>query len=72
MADIVVLGVGVCGLASAALLAEEGHDVVVLERDRTGRCSLGRRRGRAGRVMAWRSSRASSPASPFASISEAS
>jgi phytoene dehydrogenase-like protein len=37
MADIVVLGAGVCGLASAALLSEEGHDVVVLEWDRTGR-----------------------------------
>lgn len=36
MADIVVLGVGVCGLAPAALLAEEGHDVVVLERDPDG------------------------------------
>ena len=34
MADIVVLGAGVCGLAFAALLAEDGHDVVVLERDR--------------------------------------
>lgn len=36
MARIVVLGAGVCGLASAALLAEDGHDVVVLERDRAG------------------------------------
>jgi 2-polyprenyl-6-methoxyphenol hydroxylase-like FAD-dependent oxidoreductase len=36
MADIVVLGAGVCGLASAALLAEDGHEVVVLERDRAG------------------------------------
>ena len=34
MADIVVMGAGVCGLAAAALLAEDGHDVVVLERDR--------------------------------------
>jgi 2-polyprenyl-6-methoxyphenol hydroxylase-like FAD-dependent oxidoreductase len=34
MADIVVLGAGVCGSASAVLLAEDGHDVVVLERDR--------------------------------------
>ena len=34
MADIVILGAGMCGLASAALLAEDGHDVVVLERDR--------------------------------------
>jgi len=51
MADIVVLGAGVCGLASAALLSEEGHDVVVLEWDRTGRWSPSRRRGRAGRVI---------------------
>ncbi len=36
MADVVVLGAGVCGLASAVLLAEDGHDVVVLERDRAG------------------------------------
>jgi len=36
MADVVVLGAGVCGLASAALLAEDGHDVVVLERDQAG------------------------------------
>jgi len=36
MADIVVLGAGMCGLASAKLLAEDGHDVVVLERDRAG------------------------------------
>ena len=34
MARIVVLGAGVCGLAAAALLAADGHDVVVLERDR--------------------------------------
>jgi hypothetical protein len=34
MADIVVLGAGACGLAPAALLAEAGHDVVGLERDR--------------------------------------
>lgn len=36
MADIVVLGAGMCGLASAALLAQDGHDVTVLERDRGG------------------------------------
>ncbi len=33
MAHIVVVGAGVCGLASATLLAEDGHDVTVLERD---------------------------------------
>src|SRR5215213_1485615 len=30
---IIVLGAGVCGLASAMLLARDGHDVTVLERD---------------------------------------
>ncbi len=33
MAGILVLGAGVCGLASALLLARDGHDVTVLERD---------------------------------------
>jgi phytoene dehydrogenase-like protein len=33
MAHIVVVGAGVCGLASATLLAGDGHDVTVLERD---------------------------------------
>lgn len=36
MARIVVLGAGMCGLACAALLADDGHDVTVLERDRGG------------------------------------
>jgi 2-polyprenyl-6-methoxyphenol hydroxylase-like FAD-dependent oxidoreductase len=36
MADIVVLGAGVCGMAAAALLAQDGHRVVVAERDRAG------------------------------------
>ncbi len=33
MADIIVLGGGLCGLASALLLARDGHEVTVLEQD---------------------------------------
>ena len=33
MADIVVTGAGVSGLIGAMLLAQDGHDVIVLERD---------------------------------------
>lgn len=33
MADVVVLGAGVCGLATALLLARDGHEVTVLEQD---------------------------------------
>jgi 2-polyprenyl-6-methoxyphenol hydroxylase-like FAD-dependent oxidoreductase len=37
MAEIVVLGAGVVGLGTAMLLAKDGHDVTVLERDATPR-----------------------------------
>jgi 2-polyprenyl-6-methoxyphenol hydroxylase-like FAD-dependent oxidoreductase len=34
VANIIVLGGGVCGLAAAVLLARDGHDISVFERDR--------------------------------------
>lgn len=33
MAGVIVLGAGVCGLATAMLLSRDGHEVTVLERD---------------------------------------
>ncbi len=33
MARIIVMGGGVCGLAGGMLLARDGHEVTVLERD---------------------------------------
>jgi 2-polyprenyl-6-methoxyphenol hydroxylase-like FAD-dependent oxidoreductase len=33
MADIVIVGGGICGLGTALLLARDGHEVTVLERD---------------------------------------
>lgn len=43
MSRIVIIGAGVAGLATAGLLARDGHDVVVLEKnDRVG--------GRAGTI----------------------
>ena len=33
MADILIVGAGICGLGTALLLARDGHDVTILEKD---------------------------------------
>jgi len=33
MSKIIVVGAGVCGLSAGLLLARDGHDVTLLERD---------------------------------------
>ena len=33
MADVLIIGGGICGLGTALLLARDGHDITVLERD---------------------------------------
>ena len=48
MADILVLGAGLTGLTTAMLLARDGHDVTVLERDAAAPAA--RRRGRLDRL----------------------
>src|SRR5262249_8752276 len=33
VADVLIIGAGICGLGTALLLARDGHDVLVIERD---------------------------------------
>ncbi len=48
MARVVVMGGGVCGLAGGMMLARDGHEVTVLERDAVPVPESPRRRGRRG------------------------
>ena len=52
---IVVLGAGISGLVAGLLLARDGHDVTLLERDGAAVPEGPTRRGRTGRATAWRS-----------------
>lgn len=45
MADVVVVGAGIIGCSAAALLAEAGAEVTVVERDRVGAGASGRNSG---------------------------
>ena len=48
MGDVLMLGGGICGLATAMLLARDGHTVRVLERDRRRSPARSRMPGKPG------------------------